>query len=206
VQLRYKTGLTSSEYVTREAWRDATLARCPRHPQGGCRFARHGTYARVSPPGTRIARWYCPQAQQTFSLLPDCLAARWSGTLVEIEAAVDHSEAASSLQAATVDYRLEVELAGVLRWLHRRRQAVATILVLVRGLLPSHFLNVAPTLAAFRTHLGLVWVLWALRELAAEHLPSLPPPLGFRPPVAGGGEPSKRRQHRAGADPPQRAP
>ena len=29
-----------------------------------------------TPRGTRIARWYCPQSHTTFSLLPDCLAAR----------------------------------------------------------------------------------------------------------------------------------
>ena len=70
------------------SWRLASLARCPLHPRGGCGFARHGTYERMSPPGTQIARWYCPQGHRTFSLLPDHLAARFPGTLSEIEQVV----------------------------------------------------------------------------------------------------------------------
>ena len=76
VQLRFETGLTGADYVTREAWREARLSRCPLHPRGGCGFARHGTYERKTPAGTLIARWYCPQG-----LLPDHLAARFPGTL-----------------------------------------------------------------------------------------------------------------------------
>ena len=37
---------------------------------------RHGTYPRRTPTGMRIARYYCPTAHETFSLLPDCLATR----------------------------------------------------------------------------------------------------------------------------------
>ena len=69
VQLRYQTDLTSTEYVNREAWSEASLERCPLHPQGGCGFARHGSYERVEPPGTRIPRWYCPLGHQTFRQL-----------------------------------------------------------------------------------------------------------------------------------------
>ena len=69
-------GHTGEQYVRARAWRDARLSRCPNHPQGRCSFARHGTYARKSPRGTRIARWYCPESHTTFSLLPDCLSAR----------------------------------------------------------------------------------------------------------------------------------
>jgi hypothetical protein len=206
VQLRFATGLTSEAYVTRQAWRDASLPCCPLHPQGGCGFARHGTYERVNPPGTRIARWYCRQGQQTFSLLPDCLAARWSGTLIEFETAVNDSTAARSLEAAAATYRPEIELPGVLRWLRRRRQAVGALLVMIRGLLPALFQGCLPTLNAFRQCLGVEWVLLALREVAAEHLQRLPPPLGFLPPSGRGGEPSKRHQHCAGPDPPNRTP
>ena len=59
VQLRYETGLTGEEYVRAEAWRDARLERCPNHPHGGCSVACHGTYARKTPRGAKIARWYC---------------------------------------------------------------------------------------------------------------------------------------------------
>lgn len=206
MQLGYATGLTSDGYVTREAWRAASLERCPRHPQGGCGFARHGTYARVHPPGTRIARWYCPAAHQTFSLLPDCLAARWSGTLVEIEALVEQCASASSLEAAAARCRPEVQLPGVLRWLRRRLKAVQATLLIVRGLLPGLFHSSSPTLSAFRTLLAVEWVLLALRGVAAEHLHRLPPPLGFLPPLRRGGEPRLRGQQRAGPDPPPLKP
>ena len=75
-------GLTGEQYViSGEAWREARLGRCPNHPGGRCSFARHGVYERKTPTGTLIARWYCRESHQTFSLLPDCLAARLPGTL-----------------------------------------------------------------------------------------------------------------------------
>ncbi|MFZ0788621.1 MAG: hypothetical protein WAM94_03245 [Chromatiaceae bacterium] len=65
-------------------------------------MARHGTYRRVSPLGTRIARWYCPTGPRTFSLLPDCLAARLSGTLSEVEALLTTKEDNPKLSAQLV--------------------------------------------------------------------------------------------------------
>ena len=113
VQLRYETGLTGEGYVRAEAWRDARLKRCPNHPHGGCSLARHGTYARKSPRGTKIARWYCPESHTTFSLLPECLAARFPGELDEVEAVVAHAEQAPSLAAAANELRRDaVELPG----------------------------------------------------------------------------------------------
>jgi hypothetical protein len=53
----------------------------------------------MSPPGTHIARWYCPQGHRTFSLLPDHLAARFPGTLAEIERVVSTVQAVPSLSA-----------------------------------------------------------------------------------------------------------
>ena len=101
MQLRYPSGHTGESYVRARAWRDARLSRCPNHPHGGCSFARHGTYARKTPRGTRIARWYCPQSHTTFSLLPDFLAARLPGTLDELEEVVAHAERASSAHLHT---------------------------------------------------------------------------------------------------------
>ena len=57
---------------------------CPNHPRGECLLARHGTYARKRPAGMQIARWYCGESHTTFSLLPDCLAARLPRTLTEL--------------------------------------------------------------------------------------------------------------------------
>lgn len=109
VQLRYACALTGAQYVTQQAWEQASLPRCPLHPQGGCGLARHGTYRRVSPPGTRVAHWYCRRGHRTFSLLPDCLAARLSGTLSEVEAVVRAVEQAASLEAACQDLRPDIE-------------------------------------------------------------------------------------------------
>ena len=202
MQLRFSTGYTSTDYVTQEAWQEASLERCPLHPNGGCGFARHGTYGRVSPPGTRIARWYCPEGHQTFSLLPDCLAARLSGTLAEVEAVVDQLEQAPSAEAAVEELRVEIELPGVLRWLRRRAQAVHSSLNLLKGLMPERFSECQPTLASFRHALDVEGVLVALREIAADYLTWLPAPLGFRPPSPRGGELKNGSQHRAGPDPP----
>jgi len=188
VQLRFDCSLTGEGYVRQEAWRDASLPRCPLHPNGGCGFARHGTYKRVSPPGTRIARWYCPAGHRTFSLLPDCLAARLSGTLAEVEAVVRAAEQAAGLEAACQGLRLDIELPGALRWIRRRVQGVHAALHLLKGLRPDLLANCRPTLT--------------LRQIAAAFLQRLPAPLGFVPRRTPGGGRDHARQHRVGADPP----
>ena len=77
MQLRFKTGLTGKEYVNAKAWRLASLPHCPEHgPDSNCDFHRNGTYARKTPPGTRIARWYCRDAHRTWSVLPDLWCAK----------------------------------------------------------------------------------------------------------------------------------
>ena len=202
MQLRFKTSLTSKEYVTREAWRDATLERCPIHADGTCSFSRHGTYKRVNPPGTRIPRWYCPQAHRTFSLLPDCLAARLSGSLHELEAVVVAVEQAKSLEAAADRLRLDIELPGAIRWTRRRVNYVRASLTTLLGLVPELFAGCQPSLSAFYQWLGVDVVLPTLREIAALQLGFLPPPLGFRHPCVSGGERKQGNQHRTGPDPP----
>ena len=67
--------------------------------RGGCGFSSHGAYERKCPAGTLIARWYCPQGHRTFSLLPDHLAARFPGTLSEIEHVVEARGHAGEQQA-----------------------------------------------------------------------------------------------------------
>lgn len=202
MQLRFATDLTGEQYVSQSAWKDATLPRCPLHPQGGCGFARHGTYPRVSPSGTRVPRWYCPEGHQTFSLLPDCLAARLSGTLAEVEAVVLAVEAAPSLEKAADQLRLEIELPGAVRWTRHRVQPIRRTLLLLRGLIPEPLAPLEPTLESFREVLGVASVLPRLREIAAPFLSQLPPPLGVRPPPQGGGDPRPRFQHEPGPDPP----
>jgi hypothetical protein len=202
VQLRFKTHYTSEDYVSRKAWLEATLTCCPLHPEGGCSFSRHGTYGRVKPPGTRVPRWYCPKGHCTFSLLADCFAARFSGSLQEVEEAVVAVEQAPSQEAAADEVRTDIELPGALRWLRRRLKPVHAALVLLLGLLPDRFVGCQPTVSAFRQWLGVQPVLPVLREIAETHLIRLPPPLGFRPPRPSGGEPDQASQHGVGPDPP----
>jgi hypothetical protein len=202
VQLRFKSDLTGEEYVNQQAWRTASLPRCPLHPNGGCGFARHGTYERLSPPGACIARWYCPSGRRTFSLLPDCLAARLPGTLAEVEAVVSAAEKAESLEAACADLRLDIELPGVLRWVRRRVQAVHAALILLKGLIPALFVDCKPRLGAFAERLEVDGVLQRLGQIAAPHLALLPAPLGFSPRQLRAGEHHRTRQHPVGADPP----
>ena len=200
--LRFETGLTSEDYVIREAWREASLPYCPNHRQGGCSLARHGTYQRKTPPGTRIARWYCRDSHTTFNLLPDCLAARLPGSLQTLEDAVAVAEQAVSLEAAAAALRPNIELPGALRWLRRRRQYVQHSLVVMVGLLPALLAGCAPTITAFRCRLAQDAVLMHLRGCAEIYLPYLPAPLGLSAVNAVTGGVIYRHQQPMGPDPP----
>jgi hypothetical protein len=203
VQLRYQTGLTSEPYVSCQAWRDATLERCPLHPSGGCRFARHGTYERVEPAGTRIARWYCREGHCTFSLLPDHLAARFPGTLQRLEDVVAEAESSASLEKTADRLRSEdVSLASAVRWLQRRRELIHQVLSLLLGLLPDQLAGCEPTVISFRARLATDAVLVRLRANAALPLSALPRPLGFDPGRTAAGGPKRRFQQPMGAGPP----
>ena len=203
MQLRFDCDLTGEEYVTQQAWRNASLPCCPLHAEGDCGFTRHGTYERHSPPGTRIARWYCRQGRCTFSLLPDCLAARVPGTLAEVDASCPSRRAGQEPGGGVYESApSEIELPGVLRWVRRRVQAIHASLNTLKGLMPERFAGCEPSLAAFAEHLGVEGVLAVLRQIAAPYLPSLPAPLGFSPRHQGGGEPGRSRQQPAGPDPP----
>ena len=202
MQLPYQTGLTDEEYVSRQAWREATLERCPLHPRGGCGFARHTAYVRVRPRGARIARWYCRAGHCTFSLLPECFAARLSGTLAEVEAVVATLEQAKSQEAAADVLRPEILLPGALRWLRRRVQRVHAALVILRGAFPELFLECPATVSAFRSRLGISPVLPLLRVLPAASLHELPAPLGFRARLASFQPQRTGIQHKTGTDPP----
>lgn len=204
MQVRLATPITSDDYVAGQCWRDASLPGCPWHPEGGCGFARHGTYPRVKPPGTLIRRWYCPLERRTVSALPDCLASHYSGTLVELEGLVLAVERAPSMAAATDMLRTDIELPGALRYLRRLCQAIYPILGVVRGLQPARFGALPLTLSAFAAALpGCRSVLMALRELASNSLRWLPTPLGFDPPRHNPANPFLFLQHPMGPDPPQ---
>lgn len=100
MQIRFATDISADEYVRQQAWKDATFDNCPIHSKGGCGFARHGTYSRQTPEGTKIARWYCPDGHITFNLLPDCLSARLPGSLIDVETATNKVEKTPSQEAA----------------------------------------------------------------------------------------------------------
>ena len=158
------------------------LTTCPLHETGGCGFARHGTYPRKTPPGIKIPRWYCPKAHQTFSLLPDCLSSRLPGTLIQVENAINKVEDSPSQEAAVQSMRIDIELAGVLRWIRRRLFLVQSCaLTLLIELLPSLPAECSANIASFRSALGVKYVLPELRIRASCYLHMLPPPLGFGP-------------------------
>jgi hypothetical protein len=202
VQVRFATGLTSEEYVSQKVWRSARLERCPFHPEGGCGLVRHGTYPRVSPPGCLIARWWCPTAHATISLLPDFLCSRLSGSLAELEAVVAVADAAPTRERASEALRPDIELPGALRWLRRRTQLVHAGLAAAIGLLPGLLAGCKPTVSSIRSALGAEVALVRLRLELTPHLGALPPPLGFGP------RPLRRRpsptalQQETGPDPP----
>jgi len=175
VQLRFDSGHTRSDSVALQLWRRTSLSRCPLHPKGGCGFARHGSYARVDPPGTRIARWYCRQGHCTFSLLPDHLAARFPGTLAQLEEVVAVVEASPSREAAADVLRPDdVSLTTALRWIGRRVPRVRITLITLLSLLSDLFSGTAPRVDAFRRLLGAESALVALQAIAASHRADLP--------------------------------
>jgi hypothetical protein len=141
----------------------------------------------------RIARYYCPTAHETFSLLPDCLASHFAGALDAIEHVVATVETARSVEAAADTLRPDITLASAVRWVRRRLTPVRRALLAVVTLLPDLFAGEA-RLAAVRLALATPSALVALRTHAAPHLATLPTPLGFHPR-------SSRRAARPSADP-----
>jgi hypothetical protein len=209
LQLRHETALTGEQYVSQEGWRQASLARCPLHPRGGCGLARHTTYTRKSPPGIRIARWYCPTGRTTFSLLPDCLASRLPGSLDEVEQVVatvaTRKAEGASLELVAGELRLELmELRSAVRWVRRRVHAVEVALLALVTLLPGR-LGDDPSVLAVRKALATSQALVRLRAIGAAHLGSLAPPLGFGPRPRRRARCRRASQHGMGPDPPPRS-
>jgi hypothetical protein len=137
----------------------------------------------------------------SFSLLPDCLCSRLRGSLDEAERVVVMSEAMgveAAAQAIRVD---EIELPGVLRWLGRRRRGVRAALLALVTAMPGHLGTVAEV-GAVRSVLGTERALLALREIGADRLHVLAPPVGFGPPCARRGQRGGEVQHETGPDPP----
>ena|GEM_PF-583572 len=183
MQIPLHTPSSPEAYIADQEWRQAHLPVCPLHPSGGCSLCRHGSYSRITPPGMRIARWYCPESHRTFSLLPDFLTARFPGLLSSVEAAVAETMSAHSMTAAADVLRgFEVTLPSALRWLRRRVRAVQAGLDVMSQLTslastPSlSSIEPSPCSAPGRTR-GLE----TLRQtLSLQLLHRLPPPLGLQ--------------------------
>jgi hypothetical protein len=153
----------------------------------------------------RVARLRCPRARVTISLLPDFLAARLSGTLAEVERAVEAAEAGSCEEVVSRirpgDEERAVTLPSALRWLRRRVLPVRGALLALVTLLPELF-GCAPTLAAVRERLGVSEALVALRARAADSLPVVAAPLGFRARARRATRAGLQPPHEVGPDPP----
>lgn len=190
MQLVWEYKESDATYVSERGWEKATLEHCPFHPEEDCGLERLGTYGRVRPVGTQVARWWCPKKGASISLLPSFLAARFSGTLAEIEAVVDVVERVGSVSAAVdavypPDAERAIGLTCAKRAIRRRVRAVRAALLAIATLLADRFAGVAPTLAAFREALGLDRVLEPLRLEARRRLGAVRVPLGFRARASG---------------------
>jgi hypothetical protein len=128
----------------------------------------------------QIARYYCPTARETFSLLPDCLASRFPSDLDDLERVVTHVEGARSIEAAADVLRPDIELPSAVRWVRRRVCLVRATLILALTLLTEVGMaeaRLSVVRAAWDTDRALV----LLRTRAAAHLAAWPRPLGFGP-------------------------
>ena len=150
-----------------------------------------------------IARWYCESGHATFSLLPDCLAAKLSSTLIEVETVVDAVEQReSSIEAVAEELRADIALQGAVRWVRRRVVAVTLAMVALKGLVPDVLSGVGATQGEVRVALKVDAVLTAVRELAGAQVVRLPPYVGLGARHRGAKTEKRRAQHETGADPP----
>lgn len=129
----------------------------------------------------RIARFYCPTARKTFSVLPDFLCSHLSSTMSEVEQVVRHAQVYGvPSTAAKMHPRVGPDAAE--RWVRRRLYAVVAFLVTLQGLYPERLVQCRPNdVVSYECVLGTASVLPALRGFcAAAVLQKLIKPAGFR--------------------------
>ena len=149
----------------------------------------------------QVARWYCPKAQMTFSLLPDCMSARMGGSLDEAERVVLLSDSIG-VEKTAMGLRVDtVLLPGALRWLRRRRLGVHAALLALVTAFPGRLGSVAE-IDAVRLALNTQRALVVLREIGADYLRTLPAPLGFARRATRGAKRGNRVPHETGTDKP----
>ena len=179
LQYRHETGLTAEEYVSRRAWREARAPACLRGRLSGCGQWRHGTYARKTPAGMRVSRWYCRPCRTSFSALPDCLSARLPGPLSSAEAVAAFAEE-RGIHAAARRWRGEAaDFSSARRWVRRRVVLVGGCLSVFRGLEAVLLAGLVLSVGAFRARLEAPVALIELRRIGSSRLQSLPYPVGF---------------------------
>ena len=147
-----------------------------------------------------VPRFYCRKGRRTFSLLPEFLAARMTGTLEQVEAVVVAAHAGPTQEATATKLRPDIEPAGALRWMRRRTQPIAVACLAVATLYPKEFSPPA-TLANMRRQKGAMALLQSMRKLAEPQLQSLPAPFGFRRRGLWRERSQNLLQHKPGADP-----
>lgn len=103
----------------------------------------HGSYARVEPPGVRVARCYCATARRTVSLLPDFLCARLPSTLSAAEHVVRQVEKRGVTEAASRP-RPDVYADAGERWVRRRYFPILAALLVLHGVLPERLAGCRP--------------------------------------------------------------
>jgi hypothetical protein len=138
----------------------------------------------------------------SFSLLPDCLASRLSGSLIEVEDVLTEVNNSSSQEAAADKIRIDILLPGALRWIRRRIFLVKATLSILIELLPWLFADCNPSILSFQSVLNVDYALPELRQIASSYLPVLPPPLGFGPRPETTKSKKSHLQHSTGTDPP----
>ena len=113
--------------------------------------------------------------------MPEFLAASFSGTLPELEAAAAVSERAASISEAARQLRPELDdERTAVRWLRRRLSAIGQGLTALVTALPELW-GTVPTLSAVGAKLGAPAgaILVRLRVAGASLLSALAAPLGF---------------------------
>ena len=118
----------------------------------------------------------------TISLLPEFMAASFSGDLAEVERVARVAEQAGSVSVAAQQLRPELnDERSAARWLRRRLSALKSGLSSLVTSVPELF-GVAPTLSAVAARLAAATgrVLVAARSKATSLLGRMATPLGFR--------------------------
>jgi hypothetical protein len=149
----------------------------------------------------QVARWYCRDAHRTFSMLPDCMSSRLTGSLDEAEQVVVTVEESPSVEVAAGKLRPDINLPGAIRWVRRRLQGVRASLRSLLTLLPGRLGTSAQVLEVRRV-LQTERCLVTLRDMGDVHLWLLPRPLGFHPWRHRTLECETPLQHKTGPDPP----